>query len=388
MASDQRLDKPVNGGYADAPWKPKPRGAPPIWTQVGQPQTGDSLPPWAPGPEPGSKANADLEPATAQDAFAALDALADELGPLPEVDVSPLKARKVSKGICKNARDIAALKNPELAAIGPPPEAPPPMMSTFTSLPEAVKPLQEVKELGGTSPSSKQQEVPQQFTSALGALPGPQQFMISDSPQKDDDNHSWDDDVPDAEDRANFAEVMATAEAQGEGTIEDDDPWDSEPDEPTARARRQPGASEGQGVDHNSWDSEDEDETKVVKRRGKIIRKKSIQQTAEDRSMQDLDDLVAEVVDGQKRLAVPQHLPDFRCTQCDNAVICFVGFEWAAEVDYLFFRNFHGIPEKLRPKLNASSDNTAYCCQCSWKTTASSVHLKAVGADSRWRIIS
>jgi len=129
----------------------------------------------------------------------------------------------------------------------------------------------------------------------LGALPGPQQFTISDSPEKDDDAHSWDEDGPDEENdvrpgsQGSAAAVIAYAmEARGEGAIEDDDPWDSEPDEPSTKSQQR-GPSEGQEVDHDSWDSEDEAQTK-----------KSITTAKEETNMQDFDDLVGEVLDGQK----------------------------------------------------------------------------------------
>jgi len=384
-------EKPINGGYARAPWKPTPHGAPPIWAQVGQPHTGDSLPPWATGPEPGSKANENIEP-SGEDAFAALDALANELGPVPEADVSPKKARKASKGIVRNARDIAALKNPELQVAAPP--TAPSALPSFGALP-SVAPLtresQELENAGASTPIKNREDLAQQFSSMLGALPGPQQFLISDSPQKfvisdspqkEEDNHSWDE--PDAADKAAVADVIAFAEARGKGGVEDNDPWDSEPDEPGPKSKQR-GPSEGLEVDHNSWDSEDEADTSVAKKRSKSVRKKNAQ---EDASMQDLDDLVGEVLDGAKRLPVHENLSDFRCTQCDNAVIRFPGCQWAPEVDYLFVRNFHGKPEKLRPRLKLSTGDAAYCCQCSWKTSPSSEALKEVGADLRWRVIS
>jgi hypothetical protein len=419
-------DKPASGGYANAkaPWKPAPAGAPPVWAQVGQPYTGGSLPPWAPGPDAGSKANADLEFVSGVDAFAALDALADELGPLPEANVSPKKERKKEKitpKFClKNARDIAALKNPEMAPSMPPvatsipprpqppqdsaaskhpavqaskPEVVPPPPSSLAQLP-SLAPVpaffQEAEDIGASTPSKRTPQAPQGFPSALGTLPGPQQFMISDSPEKDDDAHSWDDDMKTAEDEMAIADVIAFAtESRGEGAFQDNDPWDSEPDEPSEGKLKQKGPSEGQGVDHHSWDSEDEGETKNVKRQGKSLKKmKGIPMSTEDSSLQDLDELVGEVLDGQKRVPVHEHLPDFRCTQCDHGVICFAGFKWASEVDYLFVRNFHGKPEKLRPKLSLSPGNTAYCCQCSWKTAASTETLKAVGSGLRWRSIS
>jgi len=381
-------NRPTIGGYAQDPWKPAPAGAPPAWAQIGK------VLPWASGAEPGSKANAELEFASGVDAFAALDALADELGPVPENEVSPKKVQTASKrSTCKNAWDIAALKNPKMAAAVPP-VAPLVVPSSLTPLPSlaSLAPIpasfQEAEGNGASTPSKRQSETLQQFSSALGALPGPQQFMISDSPEKDDDAHSWDENAPDDENDVTTADVIAyAAEARGAGVTDDDDPWDSEPDEPSTKSQHR-GPSEGQEVDHDSWDNEDAGETKVAKRCGKLSRKKSFETAEEDTSMQDLDDLVGEVLDGQKRVAVHEHLADFHCMQCDNAVICFTGFEWAAEVDYLFIRNFHGKPAKLRPKLCLNSGKTAYCCQCSWKTAASSEALKAVGADLRWRSIS
>jgi hypothetical protein len=378
-------DKPINGGYARAPWKPTPHGAPPIWAQVGQPHTGDVLPPWAAGPEPGSKANENLELASGEDAFAALDALASELGPVPEAyDLSPKKAGKASKGIVRNARDIAALKNPELQVSIPP--AGPAALPSFGALP-SVAPLPSAPEPEKASASTPTKnnddaQAPQQFSSLLGSLPGPQQFTISDSPQKDDDEHSWDE--PDAADKAAVADVIAyEAEARGEGVGEDNDPWDSETDEAGPKLRQR-GPTEGSAVDHNSWDSEDEENKRVVRKRTKSGRKETAK---EDVCMEDLDDLVGEVLDGEKRVAVHEKLSDFRCTQCDHAIIRFAGFQWAPEVDYLFVRNFHGKPEKLRPKLKLSTGDAAYCCQCSWKTAPSSEAFKEVGADLRWRVI-
>lgn len=367
-------EKSANGGYAQAPWKPAPAGAPPVWAQVGQPYTGDSLPHWASGPEPGSKANADLELSGAQDAFAALDALADELGPVPEVDVSPKKGRKTANSRVRNARDIAALKNPSMPVTSAPAVSLP-AMSSFGSLPSVAPKLTEgAEDLVTSTPRKNQQELPQQFSSALGSLPGPQQFLISDSPQKDDDEHSWDEDVPDAD--VPVADIIAfAAKGTGEAAHQDDDPWDSEDDEPAPKPQ-QLGVSEGKDVDHDCWDSEEEIETKAVRRH------------EEDGGMKELDDLVGEVLDGQRRIPVHELLPDFRCMQCDNSVIRFVGCEWSPDVDYMCVRNFHGKPNKLRPMLNLNSGCTAYCCQCSWKNAVSSETLKAVGEDLRWRSIS
>merc|ERR1719265_1257354 len=120
----------------------------------------------------------ELEPAGGVDAFAALDALADELGPVPEGDIRPKRVHKAPKGTCKTVRDIAALKNPKVAAAAVPPVAPvaPSALASLPSLAAIPAFFQEGEDNGASTPSK------QQFSSALGALPGPQQFTISDSP--------------------------------------------------------------------------------------------------------------------------------------------------------------------------------------------------------------
>jgi hypothetical protein len=58
-----------------------------------------------------------------------------------------------------------------------------------------------------------------------------------------------------------------------------------------------------------------------------------------------------------------------RCIGCDFKVLIFPKFKWAADVDYLFFRN--SMPEaiKLNTKLEFKDDSNAYCCQCQWTST-------------------
>jgi hypothetical protein len=72
-----------------------------------------------------------------------------------------------------------------------------------------------------------------------------------------------------------------------------------------------------------------------------------------------------------------------RCTKCDFAVARFDGFEWKANVDYLFFRNNHPETAKLKTCLKLHHGSVAYCCQCSW-TTAAINSVTPVGRDVRW----
>merc|ERR1719272_84500 len=149
-----------------------------------------------------------------------------------------------------------------------PPLAPPPPLSALNiaTLPLIMAPVPSVlddwdaPDSVATTHSNKQEGTPSKFSSVLGSLPGPQQFLISDSPGKDEDAHSWDgeeEDVADAE--PEVGDIIAfAAEARGEGTVQDSG-WDSEPDEPAAK---KPGLSEGKAVDHTSWDSDEEGEKK------------------------------------------------------------------------------------------------------------------------------
>merc|ERR1719272_108734 len=181
-----------------------------------------------------------------------------------------------------------------------PPLAPPPPLSALNiaTLPLIMAPVPSVlddfdaPDTVATTHSNKQEGTPSKFSSVLGSLPGPQQFLISDSPGKDEDVHSWDgeeEDVADAEPEVGNVIAFAAEPVQESG-------WDSEPDEP---APKQPGLSEGKAVDHGSWDSDEEGETKVERTRCRKLPRKPC---VEDPSMEDLDDLVGEVLDGQRRL--------------------------------------------------------------------------------------
>jgi len=57
-----------------------------------------------------------------------------------------------------------------------------------------------------------------------------------------------------------------------------------------------------------------------------------------------------------------------RCSKCDLQVLCFDDHAWAADADYMFFRNFMPNVDKLRAKLRAKDGQRAYSCQCTWVT--------------------
>ncbi len=54
-----------------------------------------------------------------------------------------------------------------------------------------------------------------------------------------------------------------------------------------------------------------------------------------------------------------------RCRKCDFEVIKFENQRWAADVEYLFFRNCYPKRDRLAAKLIPDT-KTAWCCQCSW----------------------
>jgi hypothetical protein len=63
---------------------------------------------------------------------------------------------------------------------------------------------------------------------------------------------------------------------------------------------------------------------------------------------------------------------DFRCQKCCEPVVALEDREWAADVNYLFFRNFYEgtNASKLVVKTTAAKEGTKACaCQCSWSVT-------------------
>ena len=69
-----------------------------------------------------------------------------------------------------------------------------------------------------------------------------------------------------------------------------------------------------------------------------------------------------------------------RCSKCDFAVLRFTDQKWAADADYMFFRNYMPNVDKLKAKLQDSDGQCALACQCSWVT----VELGAPHGVGHW----
>ncbi|CAI2380729.1 unnamed protein product [Moneuplotes crassus] len=63
------------------------------------------------------------------------------------------------------------------------------------------------------------------------------------------------------------------------------------------------------------------------------------------------------------------------CLSCSHNVVRFVGKKWKDDVEYLFFRNFIKIPDKLKTKAVFESGYCAYACQCKWISTDTRISL-------------
>ena len=122
-----------------------------------------------------------------------------------------------------------------------------------------------------------------------------------------------------------------------------------------------------------------------------------------NRATDDLDALLADI-DGpgprvQKQPAAPASAPSrsaaavgafpggsddtatrMRCSKCDHKVLRFVDKQWAADADYMFFRNFMPNVDKLSAKLKPKDGYCAFSCQCQWTT----VELGAPHGISSW----
>ncbi|KAJ1459850.1 C8orf37 protein, partial [Pelagophyceae sp. CCMP2097] len=82
-----------------------------------------------------------------------------------------------------------------------------------------------------------------------------------------------------------------------------------------------------------------------------------------------------------------------RCTKCDFDVLQIPQRAWAADVNYLFLRNFSPDVSRLEAKLVVADASTAYCCQCAWRScgggfvplSASGEALRSTGGEAlRW----
>jgi len=110
-----------------------------------------------------------------------------------------------------------------------------------------------------------------------------------------------------------------------------------------------------------------------------------------------IDDLVGDLLDvdtlagtdsSRKHAGVAHELiPRFRCTQCDFEILRVQDHVWSEEVDYMFCRNFYPNVKKLQKHLRPRRDGTAYCCQCSWKSSQGVVELAQVAEGLRWKVV-
>jgi hypothetical protein len=71
------------------------------------------------------------------------------------------------------------------------------------------------------------------------------------------------------------------------------------------------------------------------------------------------------------------------CTPCRYA-----DARWAADVDYMFFRNSYGSAAQLATKLQPCRGSAAMCCQCSWASCSRATKLadaaQQAGHSLRW----
>jgi hypothetical protein len=77
---------------------------------------------------------------------------------------------------------------------------------------------------------------------------------------------------------------------------------------------------------------------------------------------------------------------NLRCLSCNFKVQFFIGKEWnETAVDYMFFRNNALNEQKLSAQLIQSSDDTAYCCQCTWtKVNGERTLIQGASGDPQW----
>lgn len=103
----------------------------------------------------------------------------------------------------------------------------------------------------------------------------------------------------------------------------------------------------------------------------------------------DLDDLVGEIMAVTSKEAGSHSLLEhFHCIGCDFQVLVCEDCVWTEEVDYMFFRNNYPNIERLRRCLVPQEGCRAYCCQCSWKSARSVSSLQEVADGLRWRKIA
>eukprot|EP00746_Dinoflagellata_sp_MGD_P008603 gnl/MRDRNA2_/MRDRNA2_117239_c0_seq1.p1 gnl/MRDRNA2_/MRDRNA2_117239_c0~~gnl/MRDRNA2_/MRDRNA2_117239_c0_seq1.p1 ORF type:complete len:566 (+),score=129.47 gnl/MRDRNA2_/MRDRNA2_117239_c0_seq1:97-1698(+) len=300
-----------------------------------------STPPWVqPTPEPGSKPEVFVEP-NAEDAFAALDALVDDMyvpePDAPKTDVATaIKEAKAKRAQKANGEASGYAQQPVVAKHVAPKE-----MSAEDRTANDMALLKRQQMLPRSRKSKADDASPVKVTRPLKRQ--------TDSEQ-----------APEA--------VHATVT------------------EPVVSQSTVPGPSEG-FLDRGSWD--EEEPAKALKKHKKKTKALQKQDVDEDDPTAGLDALVDGVLEGKPvSLCVHEHVNGFQCMQCDFTVLRFENFEWAPEANYLFFRNYYGKPKKLPRMLKGSDGMSAYCCQCAFKSVSSREDLKTVADGTRWKCIS
>uniref|UniRef100_A0A383V7U9 Cilia- and flagella-associated protein 418 n=1 Tax=Tetradesmus obliquus TaxID=3088 RepID=A0A383V7U9_TETOB len=77
-----------------------------------------------------------------------------------------------------------------------------------------------------------------------------------------------------------------------------------------------------------------------------------------------------------------------KCLSCDFQVLWHADARWAADVDYMFFRNSYGVAAQTSLKLQPCRGSAAMCCQCSWASCSRPTKLadaaEQAGHQLRW----
>jgi hypothetical protein len=380
------------------------------------------------------------------DPFAALDALEELAGPVPEQSVAPTFAapqKNIQGALMREARAMVMNKGAKPSA-------------------EATEALQRLKSTPvsqsafegnhtAVAPAPTAALAPRAAVAAAPAVPPPpanpppavQSAVLYHNPSAESWDSDDDNELPKNGLLANQARPPLTPAQLAPAPLASQPPqpapasappkqvpqriaassaetsgWDSDDDDATAKQvaapplRHQLASGTQQTVEASGWDS-DEDDSASKKRvaRAPIVSRDSCGAprqatetfvTASSHAASassntkpglgdDLDDLLGEVLaaDAAVKRNGANHglVPGFQCTACDFQVLRVENVIWSSAVEYMFFRNNYPNVQKLRQQLVTRKDCCAYCCQCSWKSAESAAPLADVAEGLRWRTI-